>query len=46
MKAAMVEATHANEARVERYYTWRASNYDAGTCGGQGLCKVRRAFLR
>lgn len=31
MKSLLVEATHRAEAQVQRYYTWRASNYDAGT---------------
>ncbi len=31
MKTDLVEATHTNEVKVQRYYTWRASNYDAGT---------------
>ncbi len=31
MKQTMVEATHPNADRVQAYYTWRASNYDAGT---------------
>ena len=31
MKSTIVEATHATEAQVQRYYSWRASNYDAGT---------------
>ncbi len=30
MQPKMVEATH-REAEVQSYYTWRASNYDAGT---------------
>ena len=30
MSSPMVEATH-REAKVQSYYTWRASNYDAGT---------------
>ncbi len=31
MNAPLVEATHHTEAQVKRYYTWRASNYDART---------------
>ncbi len=31
MSAPLVEATHRTEAQVQRYYTWRASNYDGGT---------------
>jgi ubiquinone/menaquinone biosynthesis C-methylase UbiE len=31
MKSTIVEATHATKAQVQRYYSWRASNYDAGT---------------
>src|SRR5512143_1382122 len=31
MTSMIVEATHPTEAKVQRYYTWRASNYDAGT---------------
>ena len=30
MKNNMVEATHSSEDRIKKYYTWRASNYDAG----------------
>ncbi len=30
MEQALVEATHPTEDKVQRYYTWRASNYDAG----------------
>lgn len=30
MQSTMVEATH-RETNVQAYYTWRASNYDAGT---------------
>ena len=30
MKNSIVEATHASEDRIKKYYTWRASNYDAG----------------
>ncbi len=26
----MVEATHLTEAKVQKYYAWRAANYDAG----------------
>src|SRR5512143_1880402 len=29
MKQPMVEATHLTD-QVQKYYTWRASNYDAG----------------
>lgn len=31
MKSELVEATHSSETKVQRYYTWRASNYDAGS---------------
>lgn len=31
MKAAMVEATHQSAEKIQKYYGWRASNYDAGT---------------
>lgn len=31
MKAAMVEATHQTAKKIQEYYGWRASNYDAGT---------------
>ncbi len=31
MKSTLVEATYSTEAKVQRYYNWRASNYDAGT---------------
>ncbi len=30
MKYGMVEATHPVAEKVQKYYTWRASNYDAG----------------
>src|SRR5512144_2985847 len=30
MEQMMVEATHREADQVERYYAWRASNYDAG----------------
>ncbi len=30
MKTTMVEATHLKAEKVQAYYTWRASNYDAG----------------
>ncbi len=30
MKTTMVEATHPKAEKVQAYYTWRASNYDAG----------------
>jgi len=30
MKREMVEATHPAAENVQKYYTWRASNYDAG----------------
>ena len=30
MKNAMVEATHPTTEKVQKYYSWRASNYDAG----------------
>ncbi len=31
MKPTVVEATHPTAERVQRYYAWRAPNYDAGT---------------
>lgn len=31
MPSTIVAETHATETKVQRYYTWRASNYDAGT---------------
>lgn len=31
MKTPMVEATHQSAERIQKYYGWRASNYDAGT---------------
>lgn len=31
MKQRMVEATHTSEEKILKYYTWRASNYDAGS---------------
>ncbi len=31
MKTIMVEASQPKEADVQKYYNWRASNYDAGT---------------
>jgi len=31
MKATMVEATHQSAENIQKYYRWRASNYDAGT---------------
>ncbi len=31
MNQGMVEATHPEAAKVQKYYAWRASNYDAGT---------------
>ncbi len=30
MKRNMVEATHQTAEKIQRYYSWRASNYDAG----------------
>ncbi len=30
MKQNMVEATHQTAEKIQRYYSWRASNYDAG----------------
>ncbi len=30
MKQNMVEATHQTAEKVQKYYSWRASNYDAG----------------
>jgi ubiquinone/menaquinone biosynthesis C-methylase UbiE len=30
MKQSMVEATHQSAEKVQKYYAWRASNYDAG----------------
>ena len=31
MEKPVVEATHTLENQVQKYYTWRASNYDAGS---------------
>lgn len=31
MKQGMVEATHRAAEQIQKYYSWRASNYDAGT---------------
>lgn len=31
MKKRMVEATHPTEEKILKYYSWRATNYDAGT---------------
>ena len=31
MKQRMVEATHPTEEKILKYYSWRATNYDAGT---------------
>ncbi len=31
MKQPMVEATHQAADKIQKYYAWRASNYDAGT---------------
>lgn len=31
MKTPMVEATHQSAERIQKYYGWRASNYDAAT---------------
>jgi demethylmenaquinone methyltransferase/2-methoxy-6-polyprenyl-1,4-benzoquinol methylase len=31
MKQTMVEATHQAVEKLQKYYSWRASNYDAGT---------------
>lgn len=31
MKSSIVEATHQTAERVQKYYAWRASNYDAAT---------------
>lgn len=31
MKTSLVEATHPTAAKVQNYYTWRASSYDAGS---------------
>ena len=30
MKPGMVEATHQTAEKIQKYYSWRASNYDAG----------------
>lgn len=30
MKQSMVEATHQTVEKIQKYYSWRASNYDAG----------------
>ncbi len=30
MKQTMVEATHLTAEKIQKYYSWRASNYDAG----------------
>ena len=30
MKSAIVEATHPLAEKIQKYYSWRASNYDAG----------------
>ncbi len=30
MKANIVEATHRTAEKIQKYYSWRASNYDAG----------------
>jgi ubiquinone/menaquinone biosynthesis C-methylase UbiE len=30
MKSSMVEATHAAAEKIQKYYSWRATNYDAG----------------
>jgi demethylmenaquinone methyltransferase/2-methoxy-6-polyprenyl-1,4-benzoquinol methylase len=30
MKTGMVEATHSMAEKIQKYYSWRASNYDAG----------------
>src|SRR5512138_3733736 len=30
MKQTMVEATHQTAEKIQKYYSWRASNYDAG----------------
>jgi demethylmenaquinone methyltransferase / 2-methoxy-6-polyprenyl-1,4-benzoquinol methylase len=30
MNKSMVEATHQTAEKIQRYYSWRASNYDAG----------------
>lgn len=30
MKHAIVEATHQTAEKIQKYYSWRASNYDAG----------------
>src|SRR5512135_2708764 len=30
MKQNMVEATHQTAEKIQHYYSWRASNYDAG----------------
>lgn len=31
MKQSIVEATHPTAEKVQKYYSWRASNYDAGS---------------
>jgi demethylmenaquinone methyltransferase/2-methoxy-6-polyprenyl-1,4-benzoquinol methylase len=31
MKQDMVEATHTTEEKIKKYYSWRATNYDAGS---------------
>ncbi|MCK6579433.1 MAG: class I SAM-dependent methyltransferase [Anaerolineae bacterium] len=47
MQSPMVEATH-QERRVQSYYTWRASNYDAATGfeAEHHLEAIRRAAIR
>ena len=31
MEPTIVEATHPSEEKIQKYYAWRASNYDAGS---------------
>ena len=45
MELAVVEATHKSEDKVQKYYSWRAANYDAGTAFivGNGNCAGAQA---
>jgi ubiquinone/menaquinone biosynthesis C-methylase UbiE len=48
MKSPVVEATHRTADRVQKYYGWRASNYDAGTAfeAEHHVEAIRRAAIQ
>jgi len=48
MKSSIVEATHQTAERVQKYYAWRASNYDAATAfeAEHHVEAIRRAAIQ